>query len=180
MLRLGLLLTAALIAHAQMVECACDPANAESMKARQCSLCVEAEKQAPGTPVFFLKDANPRKTNRYLALPGVHTSRYHRLADLPAADRTALWTGAIAKARELWGDDWGLAVNGDKVRTQCHTHIHIGRLLPGVEWGDDIAVVGSAAEIPVPREDGFWIHPLKDGKLHVHRGEQITETVLLR
>ena len=34
--------------------CACDPAQPESMKERQCSLCGEAEKQPPGT------DADPR------------------------------------------------------------------------------------------------------------------------
>lgn len=178
---LGALLFLLPTASAQMVDCACDPANPESMKARQCSLCAEAEKHPPGTSVFFLKDVNPRKPNRYLALPRAHTPKGHRLADLTAEQRTALWTGAIAKARELWGETgWGIAINGDKVRTQCHTHIHISRLLPGVDWGTDFIEVSSPAEIPVPGEDGLWIHPTANGKLKVHRGEQITETVLLR
>jgi diadenosine tetraphosphate (Ap4A) HIT family hydrolase len=178
---LGLTFLAALPVFCQMVDCACDPANPESMKARQCSLCAEADKHPEGTTAFFLKDINPRKPNRYLALPKVHTPKGHRLADLTADQRTALWTAAIAKAKELWGDkNWGLAINGDKVRTQCHTHIHISRLLPGVDWGDNFVEVSSPAEIPVPGEDGLWIHPSANGKLKVHRGEQVTETVLLR
>ena len=34
-------------------------------------------------------------------------------------------------------------------------------------------------QIPTPGKDGYWIHPV-NGKLHVHTGEQICETVLLR
>lgn len=175
------LLLLAPLASAQMVDCACDIANPESMKARQCSLCAEAEKHPADVAAFSVKDISTRKPNRYLMLPRVHTPKGHRLADLTPAQRAALWTAAIAKARELWGDTaWGLAINGDKVRTQCHTHIHISRLLPGVDWGDNWVEVSSPAEIPVPGEDGLWIHPSASGKLKVHRGEQITETVLLR
>jgi hypothetical protein len=159
--------------------CTCDASHPETLKARECSLCAEAEKQ-PATPaVFFLKDANPRKPNRMLALPRHHTSGLHPLADLDGPARLELWTAAIAKAKELWGDDWAVAYNGDKVRTQCHAHIHIGKLLPAVEAGKFIEI-SSPAQIPAPTGDGFWIHPTADGKMHVHTGEQITETVLLR
>ena len=93
--------------------------------------------------------------------------------------RTELWSAAIEKAKSLWGDSWGLAVNGDESRTQCHAHIHIGKLLDGVETGRFV-VANGPAEIPVPDEGGgLWVHP-DGGKLHVHLGEQITETVLLR
>jgi hypothetical protein len=162
---------------AQMVDCACDVRNPESLKARQCSLCAEAEKQT--ADVFFVKDINPRKPNRYLALPRFHGPAGHRLADLPADHRTKLWTAAIQKARELWGNQWALAINGDLVRTQCHTHIHIGKLLPGVETGQ-FTEIDSPDQIPVPDQDGLWIYQGPNGKLRVHRGEQITETVLLR
>ena len=164
--------------RADVSHCACDPAQPATLQARDCSLCVEAEKQPPGVAVFFIKDANPRKPNRMLAIPRAHTPHGHSLADLTPAERTELWTAAIAKAKELWGDRWGLAYNGDKVRTQCHAHIHIGRMIPGVET-NHFVVVDGPADIPVPSGDGFWIHP-QDGKLHVHTGEQITETVLLR
>ena len=44
--------------------CYCDVAKPETMEARQCSLCKEAEKQPPDVKFFFLKDANPMKANR--------------------------------------------------------------------------------------------------------------------
>ena len=170
-------------------KCACDASQPETMKDRQCSLCAEAEKQPPSPAVFFLKDVNPRKPNRTLALPRMHEPGLHRMAELPADVQTALWTAAVGKARELFPqDDWGIAFNGDHVRTQCHTHIHIGRLLPGVETSNFI-VIDSPASIPAPDDNGYWIHPVEGGqgsaaghkmKLHLHRGEQITETVLLR
>lgn len=159
--------------------CACDPANPETLKTRECSLCVEAEKQPAAPGVFFLKDINPRKANRLLALPRKHTPGLHSLSAMNDADRTELWTAAIVKAKELWGADWAVAYNGDKVRTQCHAHVHIGKLLPAVEAGE-FKVVSSVAEIPAPGVDGLWIHATADGKMHVHTGEQITETVLLR
>ena len=103
-----------------------------------------------------------------------------RLDTMSEADRTALWTAAIAKAKEMWGDKWGLAYNGNASRTQCHAHIHIGKLLDGIET-DNFVVVAGPAQIPVPRDGmGLWVHPVEGGKLHVHLGEQICETVLLR
>jgi hypothetical protein len=161
------------------VLCDCNPADSEKMAARQCGLCREAEKHGAGISVFFLKDINPRKPNRWLALPTKHTSALHSFADMTQAERAGLWTAAIAKAKEMWGGDWALAVNGDMARTQCHTHIHIGKLIKGVEI-DNFIVVDGPATIPVPKDGtGLWVHPA-GGKLHVHLGEQITETVLVR
>jgi hypothetical protein len=113
-----------------------------------------------------------------LLLPRAHSDGLHPLPGLPAELRLKLWNAAFEKGKALWGDGWAVAYNGDRVRTQCHTHIHIGKLLPGVEAGTFV-VVSSPAEIVVPPGEGVWIHPV-DGKLHVHTGEQITETVLLR
>lgn len=163
---------------AAQTPCACDPADPESMKARQCSLCIEAEKQPADVEVFFLKDINPRKPNRWLALPRVHTDELHSLSSLPPQLRTRLWTAAIERAKQMWGKDWGVAYNSDRVRTQCHTHLHLGKLLPGVET-EPVDVVASPAGIPVSDGDAMWIHEV-DGKIHVHRGEYIAETVLLR
>ncbi len=158
--------------------CACDPSKPETLQARECSLCA-AVAQAPGAGfVVFLKDANPAKPNRWLALPRAHTAGMERLGDLTPVQRTELWTAAIARARAMWGEQWAVALNGEEVRTQCHLHIHVGKLLDGVEWGDFV-VVASPAEIPLPGANGLWIHQAGD-KLHVHTGEQITETVLLR
>jgi diadenosine tetraphosphate (Ap4A) HIT family hydrolase len=160
------------------VECACDPANPETMKVRQCSLCNEAEKQGADTELFFLKDNNPRKPNRWLLLPRVHGSGQHHLYEVPPKLRAQMWEAAVKRAKELWGDEWGLAYNGEKVRTQCHTHIHIGKLLRGVER-DNFKLVSRPSEIPAPKEGGVWVHP-QGKRLHVHLGEQTCETVLLR
>ena len=168
------------VSAAAATECACDPALPETMKARQCSLCNEAEKHGPGDAVFFLKDINPRKPNRWLALPRRHGSGLHHLHDLTKAERTELWTRAIEKAREMWGErDWGIAYNGEKVRTQCHTHVHIGKMMVHVET-DNFITIRTPAEIPAPPGEGMWIHPDGKGRLHVHLGEQTTETVLMR
>ncbi|MCC6856965.1 MAG: hypothetical protein IT158_00315 [Bryobacterales bacterium] len=171
------LLTSA--AFADVADCACDVTRPETLERRECGLCREAEKQPPTLAVFFLKDINPRKPNRWLALPRAHGKGGHLLADMTPAERTGLWTAAIEKARSMWGGQWGLAVNGDYSRTQCHAHIHIGKLLEGLET-ETFVVVNGPAEIPVPKDgDGLWVHPAGD-KLHVHYDEQITETVLLR
>ncbi len=175
--------------------CVCDPARPETMEARECSLCREAEKQPVQAPLFFLKDNNPRKPNRWLALPRTHTSGMHRLADLSPAQRTEFWKATMEKARSLWGDQWGLAINGDGVRTQCHAHVHIGKLLERTA-NDDLLlnaegspspgsrpkIVKGPAKIPPPRKgEALWIHP-HGKKLHVHIEDRslATEFVLLR
>jgi CDP-diacylglycerol pyrophosphatase len=162
---------------AAQIQCDCDPARPETMQARQCSLCAEAEKQTE--EIFFLKDINPRKPNRWLALPKRHTADQHHLHDLSPAERTRLWTAAIQKAKELWGEEWGVAYNGAKVRTQCHAHIHIGKLLKGVETDRAVIVVSSPSQIPAPPFEGVWVHGFGK-KMHVHLKEQTTETALMR
>lgn len=171
------LLISAVAAQGQQL-CECDPANPEMAKTRNCSLCNEAEK-APKGEIFFLKDNNPRKPNRWLALPRRHAEGQHHLHELSDAERITLWRAAIGKAKELWGDDWGVAYNGPKVRTQCHAHIHIGKLLQGVERDVNVITISRIEQIPSPKNEGLWIHPA-GGKLHVHLGEQTTETALLR
>ncbi|MGH9660841.1 MAG: hypothetical protein ACRD96_19995 [Bryobacteraceae bacterium] len=177
-MRAALLLIPCLLV-ADVAGCACDPARPETLGSRDCGLCVEAEKHPPDTPLFFLKDINPRKPNRWLALPRAHGKAQHSLAALAPHERTRLWTAAIEKARSLFGDKWGLAINGDEVRTQCHAHIHIGRLIEGMETGSVVTVDGPAAIAAPPDGSGLWVHA-EGSKLHVHTGEQLTETVLLR
>jgi hypothetical protein len=181
--RLGMMAAGLLLAGrlgvADVSQCACDIGKPETMAARECGLCREAEKQPVSPAIFFLKDINPRKPNRMLVLPRGHLKGPHDLFDMSAEDRLVLWSAAIEKAKSLWGDQWGLAVNGDESRTQCHMHIHIGKLLDGVETPNFIVVDGPA-QIPAPPDaSGLWVHPA-GGKLHVHTGEIITETVLLR
>jgi diadenosine tetraphosphate (Ap4A) HIT family hydrolase len=167
---------ATLSARADLVTCACDLTRPETLEARQCSLCREAEKQAPDVKVFFLKDANPSKPNRWLALPRSHQRSIELLSDEQRAD---LLAAAVEKAKQLFGDEWAIAYNAPSVQTQCHVHLHIGKLIPGVETTEFITAT-KIEDIPAPpKGEGFWIHP-QGNLFHVHSGEQITETVLER
>jgi diadenosine tetraphosphate (Ap4A) HIT family hydrolase len=123
---------------------------------RDCSLCREAEKQPAGVPFFFLKDNSPLKPNQWLILPRTHASDGRLpLSKLSAAERTAFWTAAIARARALFGDGWGLALNGDEVRSQCHMHVHIGPPLRGRRARP---AAGGGWAGGDPRAEGRWWH----------------------
>jgi len=169
-----LLLTAGL---ADVRNCACDAARPETLERRECSLCRAAEAQPGESRFFAIRDANPNKPTRWLALPRFHGDNPQDLSGMTAEERTAYWSYAIAKADDLWGDRWALAINSLERRTQCHMHIHIGRLSAGAEDERFVAVNG-AAEIPLPREgDGLWVHPV-GAKLHAHWGNDSPELLL--
>ena len=171
-----LALTLPVACWAELHNCSCDAAKAESLAERQCSI-DRSLQDAPTSPAFlFLKDTNPTKRNRTLAIPRVNVVR---LAEMSSGDRAQYWNAAIAKARELWGDEWGIAMNGESARTQCHLHLHLGKLRPDAELPDGVTVDGTSV-IPVPEgTTGLWVHAV-NGKLHVHAGQQINETVLIR
>lgn len=175
-LLIAALAVVALGVRADMVSCACDATRPETLEARQCSLCREAEKQPADVKVFFLKDANPSKPNRWLALPRSHERSIELLTE---EQRATLLAAAIDKAKSLFGDDWAIAYNAPSVQTQCHVHVHIGKLIPGVETNQFITST-KIEDIPAPpKGEGFWIHP-QGNLFHVHTGEQVTETVLER
>lgn len=157
--------------------CQCDVSNPQEMAQKVCGLCALAEKQPAYMTVFFLKDANPTKPDRILALPRMHEPGSHLLSDLPAETRAELWSAAIARAQELWGNDWGIACNSPEKRTQCHTHLHIGKLLPGQE-NESFVIASKPEEIPAPGDNGILVHPV-DGKLHCHL-EAAPELSLMR
>jgi len=95
------------------------------------------------------------------------------------AEQVAVLKAAMEKGRELFGEEWGIAYNSWRVRTQCHAHVHIGKLLRGLAPGKYVDVA-RIEDIPLPEDDGgFWVHAM-NGKLRVHYGEDITETTLLR
>jgi CDP-diacylglycerol pyrophosphatase len=167
------------VAPADVRTCLCDVSQPEAQTARECSLCRLADSQPAEPAYFFVKDANPNKPNRMLALPRSHGRNPQDLSGMTAAERTAYWTITIAKAQELWGDKWGLAINSLERRTQCHMHIHIGKLREGVE-NDTFTTVDGPAAIPLPRAgDGLLVHPA-GGKLHVHIGDPASELLLER
>ncbi len=170
---------AAGLGFGDVTKCACDIGNPGGMRARECSLCAEAEKQPADAEIFFLKDINPRKPNRWLALPRVHGTVGHPLHELDRAAQAKLWNAAIAKAKQVWGGEWGIAYNSEKHRTQCHGHVHIGKLLKGLAPGK-FYDVDRVEQIRVPTDGtGIWFHPV-GRKIRVHTGEGITETALLR
>ncbi|MBI3665616.1 MAG: hypothetical protein HY236_05215 [Acidobacteria bacterium] len=165
------------------VECLCDHSAPATLESRECSLCREADRQAPDPasafPIFFLKDTSPRKPNRTLALPIRHDKGAQDLRHLSAEQRAILWKAAIGKAQELWPDAWGLAINADTVRTQCHLHIHIGKLNEGADESNG-QTIRAVEEFPVPEPGlGIWLHPMAVG-FHVHTDREIAEPMLMR
>jgi diadenosine tetraphosphate (Ap4A) HIT family hydrolase len=165
--------------RASVPVCTCDVSKPATLAVSQCGLCRIAEAQ-PAEPQFFIiKDGDPQKPNRWLALPRFHSPGLQHLSDMTPAQRTAYWSTAIAKAQALWGDQWGLAFNGDDNRTQCHAHIHIGKLLDGAEK-TNFVVVDGPAQVPVPTGGhGILVHPV-GGKLHAHVNLDAPELLLMR
>ena len=173
------ILLAACAVRADVRDCVCDLARPDIAEVRGCSLCIEAAKHPAAEQVIIVRDSDPTKPNRWLALPRAVYDGANPLGRMSAAERLELWNAAIAKGVEMWGNGWGVAMNGDTARRQCHAHVHIGKLLEGKE-NDNGVYVESAAQLPAISDGtGLWFHPL-NGKLHVHAGEQITETVLMR
>ena len=180
-MRLCILLLAlgGVVARSDVRGCECVVESSLTANIRGCSLCMEAEKHPVNEKFFLLRDTSPSKPNRWLALPRAPFDGANPLARMGAEDRLALWTLAIAKGKEVWGDGWGVAFNSDISRQQCHLHVHVGKLLDGQEKEGGITVAGPA-DLPVISDGtGLWFHPVA-GKLHVHSAELTTETVLLR
>jgi len=167
------------VTRADVRNCLCDVAQLETLEARECSLCKEAEKQPPDVPYFFLRDTSPTKPNRWLLLPRFHGNHPELLQDMTEELRTGYWRAAIKKARETWGEDWGIALNSTEKRSQCHIHIHIGKLLPDQE-NDHFVVVDGPEAIPLPRDgEGVWVHPVGN-RYHAHTEEPAGELKLQR
>jgi diadenosine tetraphosphate (Ap4A) HIT family hydrolase len=159
--------------------CDCNLNDPESMKKRECSLCREAEDQPAGVEFFVVRDINPRKPNRWLIMPKAHMPGSHPLHLMPKKERDRMWSFAIAEAgKHFAAGEWGVAYNGDSVRTQCHLHVHAGKFIPAAE-NSRFTVVRRVEQFPAPSAGGILIHPIKSG-FHVHTGEDIMETALVR
>jgi hypothetical protein len=176
-------LLAAFSTRADVRDCVCRLDSPDLAQTRGCSLCVEAAKHPASERVILVRDNDPAKPNRWLALPRAVYDGANPLAKMSTSERLELWTVAIVKAKDLWGDSWGVAMNGDVARRQCHAHIHIGKLLEGKEDDNGYYVDGPDQLPAIDNGVGLWFHP--EGKpgsrrLHVHVGEQITESVLMK
>ena len=178
-LRVALPICAALAIRGDVRDCVCDLASPAIAETKGCSLCIEAQKQPADNPVFIVRDNDPTKPNRWLVLPRAHYDGANPLARMTAPERLALWNAAIAKGKEVWGDSWAVALNGDIARRQCHAHIHVGKLLEGKETETGVTIDGPAQLPAISDGTGLWFHPAGN-RLHVHTGEQINETVLMR
>ena len=167
------------LTRADVRNCLCDVTQPATLDTRECSLCKEVEKHSAEESFIFVRDTNPNKPNRWLALPRFHGNRPQQLLEMSPEQRTAYWKAAIAKARETWGEDWGVALNSTEKRTQCHVHFHIGKLLPDFE-NEKFVAVATPEAIPVPKDgDGIWIHPAGAG-YHAHTEEPAGELKLQR
>jgi diadenosine tetraphosphate (Ap4A) HIT family hydrolase len=157
--------------------CACELGN-PATETRACSLCIEAAKHAASERMILLRDNDPAKPNRWLVVPRAAYDGANPLAQMTGAERLDLWNTAIAKANEVWGSAWGIAMNSDVSRRQCHPHVHVGKLLDGKE-DDNGFYVDDASGLPaISNGTGLWFHPL-NGRLHVHSGDA-TELVLMK
>jgi hypothetical protein len=157
--------------------CVCDASRPETMDARECSLSRVAISQPPEPQFFIIRDASPNKPNRWLAIPRFQRPGPQDLVGMTPEQRTAYWTLALGRARELWGEKGAVAVNSVLRRSQCQMHIHIGKLMDGAE-NEHFSVIDGPAQIPLPREnDGIWVHP-SGGKLHIHWGDPAPELLL--
>ena len=174
-----ILAVAALAPHGQadVRDCACDVTRQETLAQRGCSLCRAVEALPPAPAFQVIRDASPAKPHRWLAVPRFHGGNPQVLQQMTPDQRAEYWRVAIAKARAEWGEGWGLAINSLSARTECHLHIHIGKLQGS--WEDNRYVtVNGPSEIPLPREnDGLWVHAA-GAKLHVHWGNEKPELLL--
>jgi CDP-diacylglycerol pyrophosphatase len=163
--------------QADVRNCLCDVARPEMLEARECSLCKEAERQPVDVQYFCVRDASANKPNRWLVLPRFHGNHPQQLQEMTAEQRTGYWRVAMAKAHDVWGEDWGIALNSTEKRSQCHIHIHIGKLLPDQE-NDRFVMVDGPESIPVPRDgEGLWVHPV-GSRYHAHTEEPAGELKL--
>lgn len=177
--RIVLALLTALFLRADVRDCVCGVSSPGIAQTRGCSLCLEAEKHPAGDLAFLVRDVDPNKPNRWLALPRGQYDGANPLPRMTEAERLAMWNLAIAKGRELWVDSWAVAMNSDFRRMQCHEHVHIGKLLDGQETTSGVYVDGPA-QLPVVTDGtGLWFHPAGN-RLHVHTGEQAAEFVLMK
>src|SRR5207248_7930890 len=95
------LILCGLAAQAQeLLHCECDHSTHAAYDQRNCGLCAEVDKALSSVEVVFVKDNDPKKPNRWLALPREHAAAsFQLLSDVPPSRRTELWRQAIARAQ---------------------------------------------------------------------------------
>ena len=161
--------------------CACDISNPETLGARECGLCKEAETQPPDVAVFFLKDNNPRKPNRWLALPRFHGKGGHAFCGHDRGPAHAALDRRDRQRPKKFGAISGAspttAISAAPSATPTCTSASCSKVSrPKISSSST-----DRRRSRCPRtEPGYGFIPFQGGKLHVHLSEQICETVLLR
>lgn len=149
--------------------CACDHSRPESLADRNCALCrvVEAREGDP----LLVKDIDPEKPNRWLALPRRHDAATRQsIADLSEDDRRELAAFSVREAERLFPGRWALAVNPAAERSQCHLHVHLGPRRGDAlctNAGIHVAEPGRILDAMAP-DGSVWAHPEPGGGYHVH------------
>jgi hypothetical protein len=170
------LATAALAPAADLSSCSCDFSTSGGAAKKECALSFLANNEPTWEAAFLLKDSSAEKPHQWLALPRGEFGGASPLSKMTDSERLALWSVAVQKAKELFGNNWALAMNG-RERSQCHLHIHIGQFKPAEEKGGGI-YIDNLSQIPAPSDgNGVWLHP-EGAKLHVHTDQIATEYVL--
>ena len=145
----------------------------ETMKARQCGLCREAEKHPLDAKFFFLKDNNPRKPNRWLLLPRAHKhDGPARCRDDRRPSARALWRLAIAAGEAALGRRMGDRLQRRQgphavPRPPAHRQVAQGHRL---DRRFIIVIRAGTSRCPKTAPGSGSTPPA--GKLHVHLGEQ--------
>ena len=65
---------------------------------------------------------------------------------------------------------WGIALNSTERRTQCHLHLHIGKLLPDPPEENFIVVDDGRSKSPSPKTATASGSIRPGAHLHVHPG----------
>ncbi|MCL6545847.1 MAG: cation-translocating P-type ATPase, partial [Bryobacteraceae bacterium] len=177
---LGALLTlaAAAVLFANPPGCACDPADPKTLEARSCSLTREALAQPEDPPVFFLKDINPRKPNRWLALPRAVRKDVYTLSRMRPQEREQLWTAAIAKAKSAGIRT--VMITGDHQTTATAIARQLDILPPGgrVLTGADLENLDDKRLSNLVRDTYVYARVTPEHKLRIVRALQANHEVV--
>lgn len=152
-----------------LAPCDCDHSRPESLADRNCALCRVVEAREGG--LLLVKDIDPEKPNRWLALPRRHAAATRQsITDLSGDERRELAAFSVREAERLFPGRWALAVNPAAERSQCHLHVHLGPRRDDALCTNAGIHVGEPGRIldAVASDGSVWAHPEPGGGYHVH------------
>ena len=129
------------------LRCPCDHTIAEILLAYPQAQSLSRKRIPPSGCAFFLCSGHqPWQAEPMVDSAHGLTIRECRICLDLSLPRSAVNSGwrPSGKLKNCGGRIWGLAVNGDLARSQCHAHVHIGKLLDGVEGNEFLFKAASA------------------------------------